>query len=93
MRRFIAPLGLLLVLGGCANTGVVPMDRGTFMISKRSGQIGLGPPIGAKADVYQEANSFCAKSGMVVETIKVDETDGGFARPASVALQFRCVPW
>ena len=62
------------------------------MISKRSAQIGFGPPIAAKADVYQEANDFCAKTGMLVETIKVDETDSGFAKPASVSLQFRCVP-
>jgi hypothetical protein len=74
----------------CGSTGVVPMDNGVFMIAKRSAQAGFGPPVGAKAEVYRQANAFCAKQGKSVETISVDMTDSGFARPGSVTLQFRC---
>jgi len=47
---------VVLVLAGCSSTGIVPMDKDTYMVSKRSAQVGFGPAIGAKADVYQEAN-------------------------------------
>ncbi len=80
-----------LLLVGCASTGVVPMDKGTFLIGKKSAQVGFGPPIGVKGEVYTEANQFCAKEGKVVETVKLEETNSGFAKPAAVSLQFRCV--
>jgi hypothetical protein len=82
---------LSVVLTGCASTGVVPMDNDTYMVSKRSAQVGFGPADGAKADVYREANDFCAKQNQKLETVKLEMTDSGFARPASASLQFRCV--
>ena len=80
-----------LSLISCASTGVIPMDNDTYMVSKRSAQAGFGPPIRAKADVYREANAFCSKHNKKVETIKLDLTNSGFARPASASLEFRCV--
>ena len=46
----------MFILVGCSSTGVVPMDSGTYMIAKRSAQVGFGPPDGVKADVYSELN-------------------------------------
>jgi hypothetical protein len=82
---------LALVLTGCSNTGVVPMDKDTYMLAKSSLQAGFGPADGAKADVYREANDFCGKQSKRVETVKFDMTNSGFARPTSASLQFRCV--
>ena len=81
---------VVFVLAACSSTGVVPMDSGTYMIAKRSAQVGFGPPDGVKADVYREANDFCTKQGKEVETIKLDVTNSGFARPGNVSLHFRC---
>lgn len=75
-----------LLLVGCASTGVVPMDKGTYLIAKKSPQVGFGPPIGIKGDAYTEANQFCAKDGKVVETLKLEETNSGFARAAAVSF-------
>ena len=83
-------LALLAVLVSCSSTGVVPMEADTYMIAKRSAQVGFGPPNGVKADVYEDANKFCGKEGKTVKTIKLDTTDSGFARPASVSLAFSC---
>lgn len=80
----------VFMLVACSSTGVVPMDSGTYMIAKRSAQVGFGPPDGVKADVYREANKFCTKQGKEVETIKLDVTNSGFARPGNVSLHFRC---
>jgi hypothetical protein len=80
-----------LLLAGCANTGIVPMDKGTYLIAKKSPQVGFGPPIGIKGEAYTEANEFCAKEGKAVETLKYEETNSGFARAAAVSLEFRCI--
>jgi len=81
-----------LFLVACADTGIVPMDNDTYLISKKSPQVGFGPPIGIKGDAYAEANDFCNKTGKAVKTLKLEETDSGFARAAAVSLEFRCIP-
>jgi hypothetical protein len=78
-------------MASCSSTGVVPLDGGgTYMIAKRSAQVEFGPPDGVKADVYREANEFCAKENKEVETINLEVTNSGFARPGNVSLTFRC---
>ena len=76
----------------CGKPKVVPMDGDTYLVQERSAQVGFGPPEGAKAEVYQIANDFCASQNKVVETVSFNMVDSGFARPGSVSLQFRCVP-
>lgn len=83
---------LLLAFTACSSTGVVPMDKGTYMVSKRSGKIGFVSADDEKADVYRQANAFCAKQNKNVETVSLKMTDSGLARPASATLEFRCVP-
>jgi hypothetical protein len=95
MNRMIKKLCLIILislfLAGCASTGVVPMNKDTYLIGKRSAQFGLGPPVGAQADVYREANEFCSKQNMKVETVNFELTDSMPFRPGSVALEFRCI--
>ena len=55
-------------------------------------QVGFGPANGARADLFEEANAFYVKQNKAVETVNIEMTDSGFARPASASLQFRCVP-
>ena len=83
---------LFIVLTGCASTGVVPTDRGTYMISKQSAAGIFGTPDGVRADIYTEANEFCARTGKAVETVNT-EVKGAipFMRTGSAMLQFRCV--
>jgi hypothetical protein len=78
---------LALVLTSCASTGVVPMDKDTYMLAKRSAQVGFGPADGAKADVYREATDFCAKQNKKLETVKLEMTDSGFARSAPIPMR------
>lgn len=86
-----ALLAAIVALSGCASTGIVPMDTGVYLLSKKSPQVGFGPPIGIKGEVYAEANEFCARKGQAVQTTRYEETNAGFARSAAVALEFRCV--
>lgn len=66
------------------------MDSDIFMIAKRSAQVGFGPPDGVKADVYSEANAYCAKTKQTVETIKLELTNSSFAKPGNASLEFKC---
>jgi hypothetical protein len=88
----ILALASLVIFAGCVSSGVIPMDRGSYMITKRSAQIGIGMPVGTKADVYKEANEFCSKQGIMVDTLNLEMAPSRPASPGSVSLQFRCVP-
>ena len=85
-------LCVFTALTGCASTGVVPADRGTYMIAKQSAAGVFGTPDGVRADIYQEANDFCARTGKAVETVNI-EVKGAipFVRQGSAMLQFKCV--
>ena len=88
----LIPAALSCVLAlGCLSAKVVPMGGDTYLVSKRSAQLGFGPPEGAKRDVFEVANEFCSAKGMEVEVVNLELENSGFAKPASASLQFRCV--
>jgi hypothetical protein len=84
---------LLTVFGisACQSTGVIPMDHGTYMIGKKDSSPGLGVSLSNKAEVYKEANAFCHKKGLEVETIKVTVSPAKLAKLGSTELEFKCV--
>jgi len=97
MLKRIFKVSAIIALGvgivGCASTGVVPADHGTYMISKQSAAGIFGTPDGVRADIYKEANVFCDGQGKGVETVNT-EIKGAipFVRTGSAMLVFKCVP-
>jgi hypothetical protein len=89
MRRILA--AGFLTLAACASSGVMTVDQDTYMIVKRTAQVGFGPPVAATAYVYREANTFCANKNKKLETINLDQVDSAIGRPSSASLKFRCV--
>ena len=61
------------------------MDGDTYTVSERTAQVGFGPADGAKADIYREANDFCAKQNKKVQTVSLQMTNSA-AFPASQRL-------
>jgi len=85
-------LALILALTGCASSGVVPVERDVFMVTKQSARGAFGSPAALMADLYAEANAFCEKRNSIVETIQEIPRDGiPFIRSADADLRFRCV--
>lgn len=83
---------LTIAMTGCASTGVVPAEKGTYMISKQSAAGVFGTPDGVRADIYTEASEFCARSGKVFETVHTEVKHAiPFARQGSAMLQFKCI--
>lgn len=90
MRNSI--VALTMILAGCSSTGIVPIDRDTYMVAKTSSACGFRSADGTKAKLYREANKFCAKKNRQIQTVDVTGRDGiPFARCASAELRFRCV--
>jgi hypothetical protein len=101
---FISPMGLsimscrifsaccaVFLIVGCSSTGVIPVDRDSYMIGKKDGYPGLGVSLSNKAEVYQEANSFCNGKDQDVETLNLVVTPAAPGRLGSTELRFKCV--
>jgi len=89
MKKFIVTAASIL-LTACASN-IVPMDHGTYMISKSSRGGIFSSSDGPKAYVYEKANEYCAKKSLQVETIKF-ETHKDRPLASNTELQFKCVP-
>lgn len=69
------------------------MDRDTYYISRSNARIGMGPPSPETiAQVYAEANQYCAKKSMDVKRINNIYTDSEYGKLANFALEFTCIP-
>jgi hypothetical protein len=91
MNMRLLPLLLAATLVGCAtsNTGVVPIGNGLYMISKMGRMLQYtGGEV--KVELYQEAATFCAKSGKQVVPGPSTSKDSGYYTYASAEIQFRC---
>lgn len=83
----------LIILTVCSSTGVIPVDEGVYMISKQSAAGVFGTPAGVEADIYREANVFCAERNQVLQTVDVQTQNAvPFVHEGSATLHFRCVP-
>ena len=90
MRKAIVLISL--VFAGCSSTGVVSTGPDTYMVAKSGGGPGAS---GAEmsADLYRDANAFCAQQKKQFVRISVTEQDNKpFVRLANAKLEFRCVP-
>lgn len=68
--------------------GITPQG---IYVSENSIGGAFGDPQGVLADLYGEANVFCAKNDKVVETISTNLEKGiPFVRAARATLNFRC---
>lgn len=91
MRRLIS-VSLVCLLGACAaNTGVVSMGQGTYLIEKQAatGFTGLG---NLKAEAIAEAGAYCTQQGGNFQVVSTTETQppyvmGNYPR---VSVTFRC---
>jgi len=92
MKTISAILISGLLVSACQSTGVIPMDRDSYMIGKKDGTPGLGVSLSNKAEVYREANNFCRAKGLEVQTLEVITTPAQPAQLGSTELHFKCVP-
>lgn len=82
---------LIATLVACASTGIIPIGKDTYMVSKQSAT-GYESAVGIKGQILQEANEFCAKQGLAMVLVSLNTKDGIPGRSyATAELVFRAV--
>ena len=81
---------LIILLGGCASSGVIVLPDDKFVISKNTAKVGGGISASALAEVEKEAEDFCAKQAKEVERVDLKLVPGRAGSLGNVTLQFRC---
>lgn len=92
MKHKTISIAAAISISGCTSTGVVPIEKDAYMIGKKDGSPGLGVSFSNKAEVYKEANDFCAAKDLGVETLNLTTTPARVAQLGSTELNFKCVP-
>lgn len=87
---FALAVSIVALLPSCRSTGVIPTGDGQYMIGKKDGTPGLGVSLTNKAEVYSEANQFCAKRHGELVVIREIVTPAAPAQLGSTELYFRC---
>jgi len=82
---------IFLITTGCSSTGVVPMSQDSYFIGKKDGSPGIGVSLSNKAAVYREANEFCSKKNLEVQTLDETVIPAAPGRLGSTELHFKCV--
>jgi len=91
MRR-ISLVMAAIALAACS-TGVVRVDKDTYMVSEKAAGCGFATGGGQEADAYKKANAYCASLSQDAEIVSTTTKDGvPFARCASANVKFKCVP-
>lgn len=94
--RILGLNGLLVLaatIAGCAaNSGVVPMGKDTYMVSRQAatGFSGSGT---LKADALREANEFCVSHCKVMQVVRTEEAQPPYvlANFPKAEVQFMCL--
>jgi hypothetical protein len=89
VRQAVASVGLLFV-AACDSTGPVPIGPDTYMLSKPGGFFTFSGG-SVKADIYREANAFCAQQGKAFMPVTARAINSGPGTPAEAEIEFRCL--
>lgn len=84
---------LCLGLTGCAiNSGVVPIGKDTYMVSRQAAT-GFSGSGNLKAKAFQEASQFCEKQGKKLQVVSTSEAQPPyiFANFPKAEVQFMCL--
>lgn len=86
MKQFINLFVLVILVSGCASTGILKISQDTYMISKERWGFST---VGIKADVFKQANAFAASQGKIMIPLIFKESPVAFGHYPTVELQFR----
>ncbi len=93
MNNYTLMVGATLLIAGCAsNSGVMPIGKDTYMVSRQaaSGFSGSGT---LKAEAFQEASLYCEKQGKSVQVVNTIEAQPPFilGNFPKAEVQFMCL--
>ena len=90
--KYLAIAAVVLMAGCASNSGVVPIGKDTFMVSRQAatGFSGSGT---LKAEAFQEATRFCEKRGKGLQVVSTYEASPPYvlANFPKAEIQFMCL--
>lgn len=92
MNKRLVILASCAALSACASySGIVPMGQDTFFLSKQ-GASSFSGLASLKAEVMQDAGSYCAKDGKAIHILSTNESKPPFilGNYPRVEIQFSC---
>lgn len=92
MHKSYIVLAIVLALSGCTSSGPIPIGKDTYMISKQSAGGIFVAASSIKAEIFREANTFCAsqnKSMQIVADYQQSAVPGRSMPEAEI--QFMCL--
>ena len=93
MTKFITVALICVLYSGCAaNSGVVPMGQGNFMVSRQAAT-GFSGTGNLKAEALREANQYCVDQQKQSSVISWREAEPPFllGNFPKVEVQFTCI--
>jgi hypothetical protein len=92
IRHLFCMASALTLLISCASTGVIPIGKDTYTISKQTAS-GFQSAVSIRGEVLKEANDYCRRNGLKMAVVSINAKDGVPGRSyATVDLVFRGVP-
>ncbi len=85
-------IGTLMLAGCAANSGVVPMGQGNFMVLRQAAT-GFSGSGNLKADALREANQYCAAQQKELKIVSSREAEPPFlfGNFPKAEVQFTCI--
>jgi len=90
MNKIIAVITISLFLVGCASAPV-KIGKDTYMMTN-SGAWSWSSGSKLKAELYQDAQKFCAEKGLQMASVDSKARHGSFTQFAQSEITFRCLP-
>lgn len=82
----------LLLTGCAANSGIIPIGRDTYMVTRQAAT-GFSGSGNLKAEAFQEANKFCSGQSRVLQVVSTNEAQPPFVfgNFPKAEVQFMCL--
>ena len=90
MKPLVIALAASLTLSACAASGPVQVGRDTYMVAN-TGAWSWSSGAALKADLYQQANTYCHSRGLLIQPVSTNSNNGDLYQFAHAELQFRCL--
>ncbi len=92
MMNRIVLLSTILLAGCASNTGIIPIGKDTYMVSRQAAT-GFSGSGSLKAEAFQEANAYCTSQGKALQVVNTQEAQPPFVfgNYPKAEVQFMCL--
>lgn len=92
MKNTVLFLATLPLIGCASNSGVIPIGKDTYMVSRQAAT-GFSGSGNLKAEAFKEAGSYCITQNKTLQVVRTDEAQPPFilGNFPKAEVQFMCL--